>query len=120
MLRAMWNGAVLAENDRTTVVDGRHYFPPESIRWEHFVGSPSTSVCGWKGQAEYYTVVVGGEENPDAAWVYRTPKPAAAHIAGQIGFWRGVTVEATGTRPAADPDRGAPAESRWARLLHRS
>lgn len=115
MPRAVWNGVVVAESENTTVVDGRHYFPPESVRWEHLAGSPSTSVCGWKGVVAYYTVVVDGRENRDAAWTYRAPKPAAEHIAGQIGFWRGVKVEPTG--PGASRP-GSP--SRLARLLGRA
>lgn len=101
MPRAVWNGAVLAESEHTTVVDGRHYFPPESVRWEHLVESPSTSVCGWKGVAEYYTVIVDGHENGDAAWTYRAPKRAAARIAGQIAFWRGVKIESMGSEASS-------------------
>lgn len=99
MPRAVWNGVVLAESLATTVVDGRHYFPPDAVRWEHLEASPHTSVCGWKGQAAYYSVVADGDRNPDAAWVYRTPEPAAAAIAGHVGFWRGVTIESADTAP---------------------
>ena len=36
MVRATWNGAVLAESDETRVVEGNHYFPPEAVNWEYF------------------------------------------------------------------------------------
>jgi uncharacterized protein (DUF427 family) len=91
-VKATWNGAVLAESDHTVVVEGNHYFPPEALRREFFEPSDSHTVCGWKGTASYYTVVVGGARNPDAAWYYPDPKPEAAEIAGRVAFWKGVTV----------------------------
>jgi uncharacterized protein (DUF427 family) len=94
MARATWNGAVLAESDATIVVEGNHYFPPDSIRHEAFKPSDTHTVCGWKGTASYYTVVVDGKENADAAWYYPDPKPAAKEIAGYVAFWKGVKVEA--------------------------
>ena len=93
MPKATWNGSVIAESDTTEVVDGNHYFPPESIKAPHFEKSDTTSVCGWKGTANYYHVVVDGQRNADAAWYYSDPKPEAANIKGYIAFWKGVTVE---------------------------
>ncbi|HVK17365.1 MAG TPA: DUF427 domain-containing protein [Fimbriiglobus sp.] len=93
MPRATWNGAVLAESDDTLVVEGNHYFPPESLRREHFKPSDTHTVCGWKGTASYYHVEVGGKRNPDAAWYYPDPLPAAENIADRVAFWKGVKVE---------------------------
>lgn len=93
MARAIWNGAVLAESDRTEVVEGNQYFPPESIKQEYFQDSSTHTTCGWKGVASYYNVVVDGQVNKDAAWYYPTPKDAAKNIAGYIAFWKGVKVE---------------------------
>lgn len=93
MAKAIWKGTVVAESDTFEVVEGNVYFPPSALKREHFTDSATTSVCGWKGTANYYDVVVGGETNRDAAWVYRTPKDAAKNIAGFVAFWRGVTVE---------------------------
>ena len=94
MAKASWNGIVLAESDDTVVVEGNHYFPPESVRWEHFRSSDTNTVCPWKGTASYHHVVVDGEVNADAAWYYPTPKDAAAEIEDRVAFWKGVTVEA--------------------------
>jgi uncharacterized protein (DUF427 family) len=91
--RATWNGAVLAESDRFEEVEGNVYFPPETIQRDLFHESATHTVCGWKGTASYYDVVVGGETNKDAAWYYPDPKPAAKNIAGHIAFWKGVKVE---------------------------
>jgi uncharacterized protein (DUF427 family) len=93
MPTAVWNNVVLASSDDTVVVDGNHYFPRDALAEEHFVPSATTSVCGWKGDASYLTVVVDGAENPDAAWVYENPKDAAAEIKGRVAFWKGVVVE---------------------------
>jgi uncharacterized protein (DUF427 family) len=92
-MRATWNGATLAESDDTVVVEGNHYFPAESISREHFVESDTHTECSWKGTASYYTVIVDGAENRDAAWYYPDPKPAAAEIRGRVAFWKGVRIE---------------------------
>ena len=94
MARALWKGALLAESDDTIVVEGNHYFPPEALRREFFRKSEAHTVCGWKGTASYYDIVVGDAVNPDAAWYYPTTKDAAKNIAGYVAFWHGVTVEA--------------------------
>ncbi len=91
-MRAVWKGTTIAESDDTVVVEGNHYFPREALASAHFVESSKTTVCGWKGTANYYTVVVDGERNEDAAWYYATPKSAAAQIEGHVAFWRGVQV----------------------------
>lgn len=91
-MRAIWNGAVLAESDDTVVVEGNHYFPAESLSREYFVPSGTHTTCPWKGEASYYTVQVGGQQNPDAAWFYPDPKDAARQIRGRVAFWKGVQV----------------------------
>ena len=93
MPKAMWNGAILAESDRTTVVEGNHYFPPESLNREYVRGSDTHTVCGWKGVASYYDVVVDGQVNRDAAWYYPTPTEAAKNIKGYFAFWHGVEIK---------------------------
>jgi len=93
MPKATWNGAVVAESGDTVVVEGNHYFPSTALNEEYLVPSDRTSVCGWKGTASYYDVVVGGETLPAAAWYYPDPLAAAAQITGRVAFWRGVHVE---------------------------
>ena len=94
MPRAIWKGAVLADSRSTIVVEGNHYFPPESVDTAYLRPSDSHTVCSWKGTASYHDVSVGADVNPDAAWHYPSPKPAAANIAGYIAFWKGVQIEA--------------------------
>lgn len=92
MPKATWNNTVLAESDDTEIVDGNHYFPPASLRSEYFRESDAHTVCGWKGTASYYDVVVDGEINEQAAWYYPDPKSAAGSIKGYVAFWKGVQV----------------------------
>ncbi|MBT2510574.1 DUF427 domain-containing protein [Streptomyces sp. ISL-98] len=94
MMRAVWHGAVLAEAERTVVVEGNHYFPPESLHRQYFTESRAKSLCLWKGLARYYTVTVGGQVNANAAWYYPRPTPLAKKIKNHVAFWNGVTVEA--------------------------
>ena len=91
--KALWNGAVIAESDRTVVVEGNQYFPRDSVHAEFFQPSDTQTVCPWKGTASYHHVEVNGERNADAAWYYPDPKPTAAQIKDHVAFWKGVCVE---------------------------
>jgi len=91
-MKAVWNNTVIAESADTVVVEGNHYFPPDSVKTEFFKPSTTTTGCPWKGTASYYTLDVAGKQNPDAAWYYPDPKPAADEIKDRISFWKGVEV----------------------------
>ena len=91
-MKAIWNNTVIAESRETIVIEGNHYFPPESIRREYFLASDTHTFCGWKGEASYYSLSVDGKVNNDAAWLYPAPKDAAKEISGYVAFWKGVTV----------------------------
>lgn len=91
-MRAIWNDVVLAESDDTVVVEGNHYFPPESVEFDHLRRSRMRSLCFWKGIASYYTVEVNGTQNRYAAWTYRHPFPWVRKIRHRIAFWNGVEV----------------------------
>jgi uncharacterized protein (DUF427 family) len=93
MARAVWNGAVIAESDRTETVEGNLYFPPDAVNRAYLRESTTHTQCPWKGTASYYDVVVNAQVNRDAAWYYPKPKDAARQITGHVAFWHGVTVE---------------------------
>ena len=93
-MKAVWNGGTLAESEATVVVEGNHYFPPESVHAEYFRDNDTHTTCPWKGEASYKTVEVNGQSDPDAAWYYPQPKDAAAQIKDYFAFWKGVIVEA--------------------------
>jgi len=92
MPKATWNGVTIADSNDTVVVEGNHYFPIDVIDPALLKASNTTTVCGWKGTANYYTLVAGGAENKDAGWYYAEPKDAAKEIKGRVAFWKGVKV----------------------------
>jgi len=92
MIRAEWQGTIIAESENTTVIEGNHYFPPGDVHMQFLQKSTTHSVCPWKGTASYMNVVVDGKSLADACWYYPDPKPEAAAIRGQYAFWKGVTV----------------------------
>lgn len=91
-MKAVWNDTVLAESDDIVNIEGRAYFPEASLKKDLFSSSDDTSVCAWKGTANYYNVTVNGEVNKNAAWYYAEPSEKAEAIRGRIAFWRGVQV----------------------------
>ncbi|WP_419759047.1 DUF427 domain-containing protein [Acidisoma sp.] len=93
-MKATWNGEIIAESDDIVTVEGNAYFPVSALRKDVVVPSSHTSVCPWKGTAQYYSLEVGGKMNRDAAWYYPEPKEAAAEIRDRVAFWKGVTVTA--------------------------
>ena len=92
MPQAKWQGTVLADSDSTIIIEGNHYFPPDSLDRQYFQESSTHSTCPWKGEASYYTIKVGDQVNPDAAWYYPAPKEAAVEIKDYIAFWKGVKI----------------------------
>ncbi len=91
-MKAVWNGTVLAESKETINIEGNYYFPPESVKKDYLAPSDTQSICPWKGLANYNSVLVGGEENRDAAWYYSNPKEATKEIRDYIAFWKGVEI----------------------------
>ncbi|MFZ6768349.1 DUF427 domain-containing protein [Undibacterium sp. Di26W] len=91
---AKWKDTVIAEASDTEIVkvEGNIYFPMHRVHQEYLRESEKHTVCGWKGTASYYDVIVDGHTNTDAAWTYPAPKDAAKEITGFIAFWRGVVV----------------------------
>ncbi len=92
-MKAVWNDVTLAESDATIEVEGNEYFPPDTIKRQYLQATATHTTCPWKGLASYYTVVVAGKTNSDAAWFYPDPKPAAAEIKDYVAFWKGVRVQ---------------------------
>ena len=92
-MQAIWNDVVIAESDDTVIVEGNHYFPFNSIKQKYFKKTELTTVCGWKGTANYYSVDVNGKTNKDCAWYYIEPNDAAMKIKGMVAFWNGVNVK---------------------------
>jgi uncharacterized protein (DUF427 family) len=93
-MKATWNGVTIAQSDDLVVLEGNQYFPESSLNRDYVTFSNHKTSCPWKGQASYYSLIVDGELNPDAAWYYADPKPEAEEIKGRVAFWKGVKIEA--------------------------
>lgn len=91
-MKAVWNEKTIAQSDDTIIIEGNHYFPPDSVNTEFLVENNRTTVCPWKGTASYYDVVVDGKTNQAAAWYYPTPSVKASNIKNYVAFWQGVEV----------------------------
>ncbi len=91
-MKAVWNGKVIAESSDIVTVEGNAYFPESALNRDYVTPSTHSSVCPWKGTAQYYSLSVDGKDNKDAVWYYPAPKDAAAQIKGRVAFWKGVTV----------------------------
>ncbi len=96
-MKATWNGVTIAESDATIEIEHNQYFPPESVNREYLVESTFTTVCPWKGEAHYYTLVLDGKKNEDSAWYYPVPKEGSIERVGHdftnyVAFWKGVEV----------------------------
>lgn len=92
-MRAVWNDTVIAESDATVIVEGNHYFPPESVRWDLLEPTSTQTTCPWKGQAHYWSVSGAGTDGIDVVWAYPEPKSAAQEITGHAAFGAGVLVQ---------------------------
>ena len=92
-MQAIWRDTVIAESQKTILLEGNHYFPPESLVQEYFSFSNHKSTCPWKGQASYKSLRINGEMLADAAWFYPDPKPEANEINGYIAFWKDVKIK---------------------------
>jgi uncharacterized protein (DUF427 family) len=91
-MKAIWNGEIIAQSDETIVIENNHYFPQDALIKQFFAPSNTHTVCGWKGEASYYDVVVNETVNSDAAWFYPEPKDEAREIKNYVAFWKGVEV----------------------------
>jgi len=91
-MKAVWNDKILAESDKTIIVEGNQYFPPESIKVKFFKKTNTKTTCSWKGIASYYSIVVNDKTNEDSAWYYPEPTESAKKIKNYIAFWKGVKI----------------------------
>jgi uncharacterized protein (DUF427 family) len=92
-MKAIWNGAIIAESNDIVTVEGNAYFPSTSLNRALVIESTKHTTCGWKGVANYFDLVVDGQTNKDAVWYYPKPMKGAEQVAGRVAFWKGVRVE---------------------------
>ncbi len=86
-MKVIYKDTIIAESDKTVVVEGNHYFPPDSIHKEFFIETDFHTTCPWKGFANYYSIKVGNALLQNAAWFYKEPKEDATEIKGHVAFY---------------------------------
>ncbi len=64
-----------------------YYFPPGDIAPGVLRPNTQRSLCEWKGQAQYFDVVAGGDVFTGIAWSYPRPTPAFEMLAGFMAFY---------------------------------
>ena len=85
-MKAIWNQEIIAEADHTLVVEGKHYFPQDTVKLEYLSSSDYCEECSWKGLSKYFDLEVSGKDLPNAVWYYPTPKEEAIHVSGYMTF----------------------------------
>lgn len=91
-MKAVFNKKIIAQSDKTIVVEKNHYFPPDSVNDTYLSSSDLHTACPWKGEASYYNIEVDGKLAKNVAWFYPNPKDGAKNIAGYIAFWKDVEI----------------------------
>ena len=91
-MKAIWNNEVIAASEQTIILEGNHYFPPESIYKSFFLTASFHTICPFKGEASYFSINVNGQLNEDAAWYYPNPNSNYQQIKNYVAFWKGVKI----------------------------
>lgn len=99
-IRIVFAGTVIVDTEAAwRVLETSHppnyYVPPEDISPGVLVPASGTSICEWKGRANYFTVRVGDRTAERAAWAYAAPVEAFKPITGYVGFYAGAMDECT-------------------------
>ena len=92
-MKAVWQGRVIAESDRTLEVGGYRYFPREAVRMdllERTLKTASDLEC--PHGVQFYDVVEGDRRSPRAAWSYEAPQPKMKPVDHWMGFWEDVEI----------------------------
>lgn len=91
-LKIEFNGEIIAEtNNAFRVLETSHppvyYFPPEDVKMEFLKEISGNSFCEWKGNAGYYSLMVGDKFIEKAGWFYPNPTSNFAEIKNFIAFY---------------------------------
>lgn len=85
-------GKVIAETRRALTLQEAsyppvHYIPREDADMSLLEKTMRVTHCPYKGDASYFSIVAGGEPQPNAVWSYEEPFPAMAEITGYLAFY---------------------------------
>jgi uncharacterized protein (DUF427 family) len=91
-VRVELDGVTIAETVKPTVIfetglPTRYYVPKTHVRMDLLAPTDTVTHCPYKGDAEYWSLQIGGQVHPDVAWSYRTPLPESQKAAGLLSFY---------------------------------
>jgi uncharacterized protein (DUF427 family) len=82
----------IAETDRALTLQEStypavQYVPLADVDPAVLEATDHSSYCPFKGEAGYYSLVVGEERAENVVWTYAAPYDAVADIAGHVAFY---------------------------------
>ena len=87
-----YNGHVIADTRRALLLAEAgykvvNYLPREDVDMSFFTRTERHTYCPYKGEASYFTIVMGGAFAENAVWTYEDPYPAMAQIKDRLAFY---------------------------------
>jgi len=91
-LRALVDGVVIADTiESIYLFETGHlpvyYLPKNDIRFDLLEHTDRSTHCPYKGDAEYWSIVVGDRRIDDAVWSYPSPLPGAPDLSAYAAFY---------------------------------
>lgn len=91
-VQARYNGHVIADSRTAlTLKEASYkpvlYFPREDVEMAFFTRTDRVTYCPYKGEANYYTILMDGQFAENAVWTYEEPYPAMDQIRGRLAFY---------------------------------
>jgi len=91
-IKILFNGEVIADSiNAKRVLETSHpptyYIPMEDIKREALQSAPRRTWCEWKGQAEYFDVVIRDRVARSAGWYYPKPTSEYLEIKDHVAFY---------------------------------
>lgn len=134
-VRIVFAGRVIAATDAAwRVLETSHppvyYLPPTAFTGCSLETATGRSLCEWKGEAVYWTIVAAGQRADRAAWSYPDPAPPYAALRDHLAVYaeameqcflgdEAVTPQPGGfyggwiTRDLVGPFKGGPGSMGW-------
>jgi uncharacterized protein (DUF427 family) len=86
------DGQKVAESDRPVLLDEtglptRYYLPPDDVRTDLLKPTEFHTTCPFKGEASYWSLVLGEKTHDGIVWSYEDPIPNAEGITGLMCFY---------------------------------
>jgi len=86
------DGVTVADTRKPTLLfetglPTRYYLPLTDVRMDLLRPSETLTQCPYKGEANYFSVEVGGELHDDIVWYYKYPVEESSRIAGMVSFY---------------------------------